>query len=325
MEMNISKLEAGMSFQGMPVLIVEKRTAVAKNGKSYADLTVRDKSGTLKCKIWDFQDREFVAEGKVVKLSGEVSSYQGALQAVLNFYEPCDQSPSDFAKSSRFCEKMMIEEVMGVVEGMVEPMTKHVAKSILNKHLIGFQRAPAARDIHNAWYGGLLEHVWNMCGMAPAIIERYQKFYKSPLSKDKVMFGLILHDVGKIIEYDWSNPVFKYRPEGLMTNHLVLGPAIVYEECNAFWRSAPVLTLDEFTKERAHLMHVLAAHHGTLEWGSPVQPVSLEAILVHQIDLIDSRVMHALELTEGKEGQIAGFSEKSWATRTSYMKYNKEV
>lgn len=326
MKPSIAALAEGMSFQGLPALIVEKKVAATKNGKSYADLTVRDKSGSLKCKIWNYNvDPDYLVEGKVILIGGDVSSYQGDLQAVLNSYAPSELPPQDFAKSSRFKTEEMWEDVLKIVADIKEPMTSHVIRTLLNKHTIGFQRAPAARDIHNAWYGGLLEHVWNMCGMAPAIIDRYTTHYKSPLSKDKVMFGLILHDVGKIVEYDWSNPSFKYRPEGLMTNHLVLGPSIVYEECNAYWRSGPSMTLEEFTRERAHLMHVLAAHHGTLEWGSPVQPVTLEAILVHQIDLIDSRVMHALELTEGKAGQIAGFSEKSWATKTSYMKYNTEA
>src|SRR5690606_25193961 len=122
----------------------------------------------------------------------------------------------------------------------------------------------------------LLEHVISLCGIAEPVIQHYQSRYKVNLSRDKVLFGLIMHDAGKVIEYDYSKPNFGYTKIGKLTNHIVIGPAWVYETANRF------PTKDgNFKLERAHLMHLLAAHHGKEEWGSPVKPSSLEALLVH--------------------------------------------
>lgn len=325
--MNIDKITQGMAITGMPVLIVEKKVAVAKNGKSYADLIVRDSTGTLKCKVWNFTDEEWIKAGAVATVSGDTSSYQGEVQFTISLLERnLTDKPSYFAKKSRFDIEALYKVVEEIVEGFTEPLTKHVAKTLLENYRDAIKVAPAATGVHNAWVGGLLEHVWSMCIMAEPIIEQYKTSYGSLLSEEKVYFGIIFHDIGKIEEYDIYNPAFPKTASGLLVNHLVLGPAMVFEECNKYFLSKDCsLGWIDLARERDHLMHILAAHHGTQEWGSPVQPVSLEAILVHQIDLLDSRMMHALELTEGKEGQIAGFSEKSWTNRTPYLMYNKEV
>lgn len=85
------------------------------------------------------------------------------------------------------------------------------------------------------------------------------------------------------------------------------------------------MTKAEFVNERNQLVHIIASHHGKLEFGSPVVPSTLEAILVHNMDMIDSKFMHALELVEGKEGQIKGFSDRSWTEKTSYLRYKDET
>lgn len=326
--MSIQKITSGMTIAGMPVLIVEKKVAVAKNGKAYADLTVRDSSGTLKCKVWNFTDEEWIKAGSVATISGDASSYQGEVQFTISLLERnLTAKPSDFAKKSRMDIDRLYTDIEAEVEGFTEPLTKHVAKTLLKTYSGAIKVAPAATGVHNAWVGGLIEHVWSMCNMAGPILGNYKGNYGSRLSTDKVYFGLIFHDIGKVKEYDIYNPAFPKTPEGLLVNHIVLGPALVWEAANRWFdaQEKTEMSFSDFSKERDHLMHILSSHHGTPEWGSPTQPVTLEAILVHQIDLLDSRVMHALELTEGKEGQIAGFSEKSWINRTPYMLYNKEV
>lgn len=326
--MSISKIVSGMSVAGMPVLIVEKKVAVAKNGKSYADLTVRDSTGTLKCKVWNYTDEEWIKAGAVATISGDAGNYNGEVQFTASLLERnLIAKPSDFAKKSRMDIDKIYEDIEEVVEHFTEPLTKHVAKTLLKNYSDAFKVAPAATGVHNAWVGGLLEHVWSMCNMAGPIIGNYKHNYGSKLSTDKVYFGLVFHDIGKIEEYDIYNPAFPKNPDGILVNHLVLGPSLVWEAANKWFegQEKPDTSFADFARERNHLMHILAAHHGELAWGSPVVPASLEAILVHQIDLIDSRMMHALELTEGKEGQVAGFSEKSWTCKTPYLMYNKEV
>jgi 3'-5' exoribonuclease len=132
---------------------------------------------------------------------------------------------------------------------------------------------------------------------------------------DKVLFGLIFHDAGKMHEYDPASPTFDVSLIGYLTPHIVLGPAWVYEAARQL---PPELAANRL--EIAHLMHLLAAHHGQEEWGSPVRPASLEALIVHHLDNLDSKVMHALELATHKPGPVQGMSERSFAERTPYLK-----
>ena len=317
----ISSLSEGMRFECLPALVVEKKVATAKNGKEYADLTVRDKTGSIKCKIWNYYEKDYLAVGRVVTISGEIKSYQGTAQATLTEVLASSQSPEEYAKGSRFNIECMWTDVKAIVAKFEEPLTKFVAEKILERYTDLLKKAPAATGIHNAWNGGLLEHVWAMCRMAPAIIENYKVLYGTPLSADKVYFGLITHDVGKIWEYDINNPAYPKTGMGLLVNHLVMGPALVFQMANT-WMVSNTENKEKYCRERDHLMHIMAAHHGQLDWGSPVVPSTIEAIIVHQLDLLDSRVMHAMELIEGKDGPIPGFSEKSWSTGTSFMKYN---
>jgi len=318
--MQISDLKDGMMVAELTVLVVEKRTANAKNGKPYADLVVRDQSGSIKCKWWNYKEEgDSVAVGKVYAIVGQVGSFAGDLQINLGGYEPSSKQPEDFAKNSRFDVDVMVADINLAIENFEEPMTKHVARNLITWEM--FKKAPAAIKMHNGWYGGLVEHIHSMLSISLPIIQHYQ-LYAPKLSADKVRFGIIAHDVGKMYEYSYSTPAFGMSPQGLLCNHLVTGPCMIYELCNA-WLTEQDEQFDRtaFVVERDHLMHIAASHHGSLEWGSPVVPSTLEAILVHQFDMMDSKFMHALELTEGKEGPVPGFSERSWAEKTSYLLY----
>jgi hypothetical protein len=119
---------------------------------------------------------------------------------------------------------------------------------------------------------------------------------------------------------------------GTLTPHIVLGPAWVYEQSNRWWSkelglrtskagSQTEWTADKFKLERAHLMHILAAHHGQIDWGSPVKPCSIEAILVHHLDNLDSKVLHAYDLLS-VAGTIPGFTKQSHIERVPYLNYS---
>lgn len=314
-------LKKGMMFERIDVLVEKRSEGTTKRGSTYLTLTVRDKSVSLSGKLWDFNPEmhHFIQEGAVINISGIVEEYNGALQLVFKDISESLASPDDFIKKSGFDVEEMWGSIVNLVGTFKEPLTKFVAEEILLKHeafIDAFKKAPAASKVHNAWYGGLLEHVHALCAIAEPVIKHYKTLYCEKLSRDKVLFGLIMHDAGKIIEYDYKNPAFPMAPIGILTNHLVMGPAWVYETANRFTDKS-----GNFKMERAHLMHVLAAHHGTHEWGSPVKPSSLEALLVHHLDNLDSKMMHAFELVKGKQGSVSGFSERSYFEGTSYLQY----
>jgi 3'-5' exoribonuclease len=326
--MNISELKVGMATEGITVLAAAAAEAVTKGGKPYYKMTIRDKSGSIEARIWDFNPTKHPTpkEGNVYTVWGQIEEFAGTLQMHIRDLSDSPEPADKFAKWTEFDIGQMWTGVVDVIGGMREPLAKFVSEELLLKHTAiaeAFKKAPAARGIHNAWYGGLLEHTHNMLKMASGIIKNYWA-YCPQLSADKVNFGVLVHDLGKILEYDFTNPSFKHTAIGNLTNHLVTGPAWVYEAANRWSGSKQddgSLPTDKFRFERAHLMHIVAAHHGKLEWGSPVAPASLEAVIVHHLDNLDSKMMHAIELVRGKPGQVAGFSEPSHIEKVAFVQY----
>lgn len=318
----------GLRFEDLDVLVVERRVGTAKNGRLYADLTVRDsEDGVLKCKLWSYSDKhtEFTATGKVVSISGEVSIYNGDLQGVLTQIAPSDKDPDEFAKRTRFSIDTMWANVMSIVTSFDEPLTQYIAKELLSFLEPTFIRSPAARGVHHAWYGGLLEHTVSMSMMAFPIVAHYQTSYgKEKLSRDKVLFGVLMHDLGKVFEYDCTTPAFKKTGNGILVGHIARCAIMVNDFATKWWFLQEEADRDEesFEAERDHLIHLVLSHHGTNAFGSPVVPSSLEAIIVHQLDMLDSSFVHALELVEGKEGEVKGFSDMSKTERTSFLLQN---
>jgi 3'-5' exoribonuclease len=326
-KMQIKDLQTGMILESYHVLIETRTQNLTKAGKAYLKLSIRDTGGSLNCNLWDYDDliHSFIKEGDTACITAVIETYNGSLQGNIKAIVPSNKSPMDFAKRTRFDVEKLWSELVDTVGKIEEPMTKFVAEELLLKHsdiIDGFKKAPAARGLHNAWYGGLLEHVWSMLRLAYPVVQHYQKHYCDKISLDKVLFGVLVHDMGKILEYDYSKPSFSFTMIGILTNHIVLGPAWIYEASNRWLKEvAKNEDLAHFKKERAHLMHLVASHHNTNEWGSPVQPASIEAIILHHIDNIDSKVMHALELVEGKPGPVPGMSERSYIERKEYMRY----
>lgn len=325
----ISHAAEGTEFYDLNCLLEKASVMQTKKGSNFLKFSVRDQTGSIDGVLWNYSGK--LQEGSVVSLDGRVSSYEGKLQLTASRIDLSGDgsSPDKFARWTTFNVDSMWSDLVNKVESFTEPLTKFVAEELLLKHAVvaeAFRKAPAAKTVHNNWYGGLLEHVWSLCQIAEPVVSHYQKNYLAKISKDKVLFGLMLHDAGKVVEYDYNNPAFSFTGVGTMTPHIVLGPAWVYEQANKWWLGLhrepnPPLTPERFRIERAHLMHVLAAHHGQIEWGSPVKPCSIEAILVHHLDNLDSKVLHAWDYVAHKDGPISGFSQMSAIERVPYYNY----
>lgn len=306
-------LSAGLVLDGYHALVLTSSVSQTKAGKPYMKLTLKDHEAQLRCVFWDYHPEihQWIKDGAVVTAKLQIESYEGDFQGIIKTVERSPLQASEFAKRSRFDLEIIWKEIEGIIGSMTEPLTKFVAHEILvqNKSFQdSYKKAPAAKGVHNAWIGGLLEHVWSLCRVAEPLIAHYKLNYFPELSRDKVIFGLLLHDAGKVVEYDATTPNFKYTPEGNFVNHIVLGPVWVAEVAERFQGR---LTMGDFALEKAHLMHLIAAHHGKLEWGSPVKPASIEAVLVHHLDNLDATVLHALDFVHGKPGPVLGFSERS--------------
>jgi putative nucleotidyltransferase with HDIG domain len=146
-----------------------------------------------------------------------------------------------------------------------------------------FCEAPAAKAMHHARVGGLLEHSVSCLKIARTLAEFY------PVDRDLLFFGAIFHDVGKVRELSWDRGAFAYTTEGRLLGHVVLGERLV---------ASYVAALPGFPEELAlRLSHLLVSHQGETEYGSPERPKTLEALLVHLIDNLDARAAMYLETT----------------------------
>jgi len=332
--MDLADIRAGMLFSDVHALVVQKTTGVSKTGSPYADITLRAGSSTVKCKKWTYNAEKYdhiAVAGKVVKVGGKASMYQGELQGTIDLLEPSDKDPNDFAKRSRFNSVQLFEKILEVIEGFTDPLPKYVAKTLLTKYKEEFCKSPAARNIHHSWFGGLVEHTFSMLALGSRITRFYTDQYGALINRDRLLFGIILHDFGKIFEYDSSTPVFKHTPEGVLVNHIVTGTILVHNLATE-WYNQKIESgevMDEyprarFERDRDILVHMIASHHGKLEWGSPVVPSCLEAVLLHSIDKIDADFMHVLDLLEsGKDGEIEGFTERSRTDKAQYLTFQK--
>jgi 3'-5' exoribonuclease len=326
--MEISDVKDGTLFYDLHALVVKKTLGVTKTGKDFADILLRSGNDVLKCKKWNYNTAKYddlLTVGNVVKVSGEASLYQDEIQGKLETIEPSDKSPEDFARRTRFDVDKLYSDIMLIIDSFTEVLPQYVAFNLLTTYKTEFCRAPAAKGVHQPWLGGLLEHTHSMLSLALPIINHYQaKYGLRYFSRDLILCGVVIHDLGKIFEYDTSTPAFKLTPNGLLANHIVRGSILVHEAAEAWYRSEVEKnkTPDKLIFERArdHLIHLVASHHGTHEWGSPVLPSTLEAIILHQLDKLDSSFMHALDLVENKEGEIAGFSERSWIEKVQFLR-----
>ena len=319
-------LENGATLIGVEVLVEKFSAAKTKKGSDYFSLQLRDKENSVQAKMWnaDVGMKQYFKPGSVIRIWGDVSEYNRKPQLTIQRFESSSADPSQFAQCTRFPVEKLWESICSVVESFEEPLTRTLVEDLLIGDAVVSavtKKAPAATNVHNNWAGGLLEHVWSMIQIAEPIIAHYKKMYRNTLSRDKVLFGVIMHDLGKIVEYDSNNPAYPATPAGILTNHIVLGPAWIYHQSKKIqdmqmgsdgWEGV------NWPEETALLMHLVASHHGQFEWGSPVKPATLEAVLLHFLDNMDSKFMHALDLIEKGEGSVQGFSERSYYEGVSY-------
>ena len=302
-------------------LVLARDERAGKDGKAFLTLKLRDLAlAEHEAKVWSSEAALFghFEAGRVVDAHGTPNVYNGRTSLIVKQAKPSALGPDAFVRRTHLDVDALWAGLVARVDAMSEPITQHVSRKLLARpgFEAAFKRAPAASKVHNNWVGGLIEHVHSLCALADGVIAHYQALYDLPVSKDKVLFGLIFHDAGKTREYDVDSPTFAPTPLGKFVPHIVLGPAWVYQAASSFPSRADH---PDFELEVAHLMHLLAAHHGTLEWGSPVKPASLEAVIVHHLDNLDAKVLHVRELALGKPGETAGFSERSYFEGTSYF------
>ena len=281
--LNISSLQPNSTVCGW-LFVVKLQTRTAANRKTYVQLTLRDQQGEeIIARYFDAPraDTGTLQEGKVVLLEGVVEEYYSQRHMKLFRVEVDESVPVDIFTIGTRCAIAQLEEDF---ERLIEKVD-HVGLSKLLRRCFApevmerFRRWPAAMRNHGAVVGGLLEHTVNVASIAQLIAHLY------PCNHDLVVTGALLHDIGKLEELE-EQVGAGYTALGRMVGHIVLGMQYVQTQAQQMEE------LDETTID--DVLHIILAHH-TKEFGSPVNPVTIEALIVHKADATEAQLTGFLE------------------------------
>ncbi len=275
----------------------------AKNGRPYLNLELRDRSATLPAKVWDKIETlsKDIAEGKIVKVAGVIEEFNGSPQIKIEkirlAVEDDNVGSEDFLPKSKRPLDEMIREFEKVIESINNPFLNELIKKVFDSgNLQKYTRTPAGKSWHHAYIHGLLEHTLEiiricdlMCSIHPEV------------KRDLLISGAILHDFGKTEELT-SETTFDYSDKGKLIGHIMIGALIV--ERNA----ASIKNFPEELKDQ--LLHLILSHQGKLEFASPVEPKTLEAIILYQADELSAKTnayKSAIETDKNKSGRWTRF------------------
>ena len=268
-------------------LVKEANRAETRSGKPYLIVTVMDRTGEIGGRLWENVDRfmPVCGVGNIVLLRGRAQSYKGTLQLKIDTVSAVKKDkdrgwqPGDFLPATVGDIPAMAKEVMAYAKSVSEPNLKNLLLTIFkNKTFFAaFQQAPAAKRMHHAYYGGLLEHTLAVTRLADTMAGLYPMIDRSLL-----IAGALLHDIGKTEEFSFDRYPFDYTDKGRLVGHLVLGAEMMLDYIKG---------LDDFPPELAtRLQHLILSHHGRHEFGSPCLPMTLEAFILNFIDDVDAKI-----------------------------------
>lgn len=279
----IEELREGERFDDL-FLVKSTKLGETRAGKPYLVLTLMDKSGEVSGPIWD--DAEAMHArcevGKVVRCNGLVQRYRDQVQLKFDQVTGVKEEHVDlraFLPSSVRCR----QEMAGELQKLVRSVKNHHLKILLN-HFFNksdwwprFQNGPAAKNIHHAYIGGLLEHSLSVATLADSIAAHYPG-----VDRCLLISGALLHDIGKLEELVLKNGVVDYSVSGRLKGHLVIGSELVEKTA---------MTIRDFPKPLlTQLQHLILSHHGRLEFGSPAVPMTVEAFILNLIDDLDAKM-----------------------------------
>jgi len=293
----LSELQPNQTVQGT-FLVSYKDVRQKKSGEPYLSLTLTDRTGELDAKMWDnaaealstFERDDFV------RIKGLLQIFQNRPQLTLHKIQPVPESEvdlADYLPASKRDRDEMFRELQGWIAGMSSPHLKQLLEAVFadEEIALAFRTAPAAKTVHHNWIGGLIEHVLSLCNLAKVSAAHYPH-----IDFDLLLTGVLLHDIGKIRELHYARS-FGYTTEGQLLGHIQIGTQMVLEKMRQMPDFPPRL--------RELVVHMILSHHGELAFGSPKIPVFPEALLLHLLDNMDSK-MECMRALIDRDPQIQG-------------------
>ncbi len=300
-----------------------------KQDKPFLKCLISDKTGQLAARMWSIDPAQFkrIPTDGFVYIEGETQPYQGDLQLIVQAIDPVEPEADelrDLIPCSKQDPEIMFAELRVLLDTMKHPAAKALAQVYLNDdHLMtAFKKAPAAKSMHHAFLGGLLEHTLSLVKLADRVCPLYPK-----ISRDIVVLGLFLHDLGKTRELVYDR-TFSYSDRGELIGHIVDGAIMLHDKAQQVMRETGQRLPPNLVMV---LQHIILSHHGVPEFGAAKIPATPEAMLVSMLDNLDAKTTMALaaarpdsalaDPSEQKGESLGGnFTEKQWALDTKLFR-----
>jgi len=264
-------------------LVHEKEIRNTREGKQYLRLELGDRSGTIEARMWDQFEaiaKEF-GRDDFVKVQARVEIYRNRPQLSLlqvRRAKPEEVDLADYLPHTKEDIAKLWAQLLEYANSIDNPWLKQLVDGIISDPTVAacYKRAPAAKTMHHAYIGGLLEHVVGLCGLAKQVVQHYPE-----LNADLLLTVAILHDVGKLEELCYDRAI-GYTTEGQLLGHIVMELETVANAMN---------TIAGFPANlKTVVQHLLISHHGQYEFGSPKLPMIREALVFHYLDDLDSKM-----------------------------------
>lgn len=297
----IAQFRLNMPLRKHPFLLREANLITTRAGSTMLRVILADRSGTIPGVQFDVPSHiiESLTPGSGVEVTGRVSEYRDELQVAIDRITPVELDDlSEFLPTARRPIGEMLAEFATLRSSIRQPDLARLLEALFGDaaFLKAFSQAPAAKTFHHACLGGLLEHTLCVARLVETACTLYPE-----LDRDLAITVALLHDIGKVRAY---NPrTFEMTDEGAVWGHLYMGASQVEHI---------IASLEGFDKELGlRIVHAMLAHHGKLEHGSPVLPMTLEAIVLHAADQLDGDARGAIDQFERSQGETGSFTRHS--------------
>jgi 3'-5' exoribonuclease len=290
----VSDIQPGQEVESTFV-IEQKELRTARNGNTFLTLKLRDRTGRLTGRVWERAEElgRTVSAGTVVRIRGRSETYRDELQLSIVNMAPVPAEairPGDYLPVSPIAPESLWKDLTDLMLQVERRPLRELLRRIFSDPEIAdrFKKAPAAKSMHHAYLGGLLEHTVAVARLADRICGLYGE-----LDRDLLLAGALLHDIGKIREFTYDL-VIDYSPVGRLVGHMVLGAEILEDKLQG---------IRGFPEEDALLLkHLILSHHGQTEFGAVQPPMTREAVALHFADDLDAKMNNLTRILEESEG-----------------------
>ncbi|MBU1131921.1 HD domain-containing protein [Patescibacteria group bacterium] len=282
------------------------------NGRDFMDLILVDWTGEITAKIWEdaLPNCAVPKVGEIVEINGTVEEFRDKQQLKITFLQKAEKYDlADFLPKTEKNIEEMWQTVQQKINGIEDKKIKELLKYFFDDNELAekFKQAPAAEMIHHAYVGGLLDHSLEMLTIAESV----QTVFPN-LNNDLLTCGILLHDIGKLDELAMNHVIYR-TIEGNLHGHISIGAIMV---------GKAIEKIGNMKVETANqIIHMILSHHGELEFGSPVKPMTREALALHFLDNLSTKVKVADKIISDNQNNDADFSEKNFALNSRvYLK-----